>query len=237
MRNIKKIFAAVLATATLITSINVVPVKAATNPNATKPLSASVSCTTTALAKVKKNIKISFEKTPTGVIVNVKNNTKYNINIYGEVTFLNSKKKKVASFSDSNYYLQSKRSCILEFKPLTTKGKYVSYSKFKASFKIDTPYTKYANVKKITYKLAKKDNYSLVYKFKNTAPKNLDFINATIVFYNKSGKIIGVTSRYASCEKKNSSSNVTFYYPTDSKYNYIKPTKYKIVVNYAYSFK
>lgn len=235
MRNIKKIIAAVLTTATLITSINVVPVKAATNPNATKPLSASVSCTTTALAKVKKNIKFSFEKTPTGVIVNVKNNTKYNIKVYGEVTFLNSKKKKVASFYDNNYCLQSKKSCVLEFLPLTSKGKRTSYSKFKAAFTIYVADTKYTNVSKITYKLAKKDNYSMEYKFKNNATKNFKFIYATMIFYNKSGKIIGVTSRYASCEKKKSSSNVTFYYPTDSKYNYIKPAKCKLVVNYAYA--
>ena len=235
MKKFKRVMATAIAITALFTSsMSPVTVSAATTAKATQPkATAAVSA-----AKMKKNVKFTFKKSTTGVIAYVKNNNKFNVEVHAEVTFKNSKGKKINKTTDRSYCLEKGKTGVFNFSCYSPKTyKNVPFSKYSYTYTVEaSTYKSY--VSKISTKLASKDDYSYKFKIKNNSKKNLNFIHVTIVWFDKKGNVIGVDETFPSCEKKNSQCTSTLYCPYDlNKYTYIKPAKYKLYVDYAYSYK
>lgn len=236
MKKFKRVMSTAIAITALFTSsMSPVTVSAATTAKATQPkATAAVSA-----AKMKKNVKLTFKKTNVGVMAYVKNTNKFNVEVHAEITFKNSKGKKINSTTDRNYCLEKGKTCIFDFtcySPSTYKN--VPFSKYSYTYTVEASTNKLSYVSKISAKLASKDNYCYKFNVKNNSKKNLSFIHLTAVWFDKKGKVIGVDDTFASCEKKNSQKTSYLYYPYDSKKStYIKPAKCKLYVDYAYMYK
>ena len=235
MKKLKRIMATAMAiTALAISCLSPVEASAATStkqsvqPQATAAISNS---------KMKKNVKFTFKKTPTGLIAYVKKKNKFNVQVYSYVNFKNSKNKQICKSQDNTYCLEKGKTAVFEYYCINSNYKYTKFKKYSHTYNVYVADGKASYVSKISAKLTKKTNSYCTVTFKNNSKQKLSFIHYTVLFTDKKGNIINVYSSYANCTKKNSKDTRTIYYDYSSKtHSYVKPAKYKIIIDYAYRF-
>ena len=179
------------------------------------------------------NITYQTHKTESGIVVIVKNNYKYNMNLSMDCLYYNSYGTMVGKRSDYNYALESGRECALFVgNPYGSDYNDIEYSSYKVVFKAEE-----------TDILGNANNISAIGSYgannvmvtvKNNGSAN-EFTNISIVFY-KNGKIIDYDDSYAEVNNPGEIDYLQFNYPYDSEYNTIVPDGFKVYVNDSYSY-
>lgn len=233
MKKLKRVMATAIAIAAVFTS-SMTPVQV----SAATPTPKAVAATSTSSSKIKKNVKFTFKKTQKGVLAFVKNKNKFDVEVHADVTFKNKKGKTLNKATDRTYCLGKGRTCVFSFECFNPKTyKYESFKSYKVTYTVEKALRKASYSHKITSKFKKKTDSSITYRFTNKSNKKLSFIHATLVFYDKKGKVIDSCEHFISCTKKGSHVDETFYAPYNSKtYDYIKYSKVKLFIDYAYLY-
>lgn len=173
-----------------------------------------------------------------GVICVCKNSNNFPIELETEVVFYqNGKMAKIGK--DCNYYLEAGREStfFIYGDYNTTTYKYEVYDDYKVNFDVSTSTIdmKFSDCKNIAYKVDKGTDKMLV-EFSNHSSKTFNYIQATVLYYDFEGNVIGSSSTYPECTKAGTVSYETFYYPYDEKGKTIIPASYKLYVDYAYGY-
>lgn len=173
-----------------------------------------------------------------GVICVCKNSNDFPIELEAEVVFYQSEKMAKIG-NDWNFYLEAGRECVFfiygDYN--TTTGKYEVYDDYKVNFDVSTSIMdmKFSECKNISYKVDKGTDKMLV-EFSNHASRTLNYIQATVVYYDFDGNVIGSNSTCPECTKQGTVSYETFYYPYDEQGKTIIPASYKLYLDYAYGY-
>ena len=181
------------------------------------------------------------------LLLTLKNNNDYAVDIRIEATFYDSKGKKVGTGDHYNFALESKAESIMNLY-CYNKGKYKNFSTYKLSLGKNNNANNKRKVTKVTDKRygasmikvtnVKKEKNQYTVKIQNKNISSLGFINVGIVYYDKNGKIIDARSKSVSSYYMypNQYKDLTFEFPKNNKGKYITPASYKIYVNYAYQY-
>lgn len=200
----------------------------------------TLKCKVTVKAKGKNNktiqgISYELKDTGSGVVAILKNTNKYHVSMTAKIAY-HRNGKMIGTVSDSNYAFEKGKSCALFFHaPYDSDYNNVDYDDYKIS--ISTK--KGTNLVCASSKISVSSNFgadNVSAKIKNNSGKKLDTILISCVFYDSKGNAIGYDYHYAECKKKGSIDYLEFRFPYDENYNTIRPKKYKIYVNNAYTY-
>lgn len=196
-------------------------------------------CKVTVNAKGKKKsiqgIEYELQDTGKGVVAILKNKNKYTASVSAKIAYYRNGKM-IGTASDENYAFEKGRSCALFFNPpYNSSYQNVDYDDFKLSLSVEkgTNLICAAGKIKVSSNFGE-DNVSATVK--NNSGKKLSFIIVSCIFYDSKGNAIGYSYHYAECKKKGSTDYLSFEFPSDDNYDTIRPAKYKIYVNGAYTY-
>lgn len=179
--------------------------------------------------KAKKNITVTYKKTPDGVLAVYKNKNSYPVKLTGKIRFLDTEKNELLVTKEVNNCLGANATCAIFYRaPYDNNGNVMNYKIYKGTFSVSkTSYKSYS--KKITTATDIQTigtNVSVV----NTSGKKLKNIHITAVFYGNDNSILGCQGKYVNCYEKGS----TDLFTLDHKPSWGQPAKVKIYVNWAY---
>ena len=196
-------------------------------------------CKVTVKEKNKKKsiqgIEYELQDTGKGVVAILKNKNKYHVSMTAKIAYYRNGKM-IGTASDNNYAFEKGRTCALFFRaPYDSNYRDVEYDNYKIAIQADkgTNLICGSSKIKVTSNFGA-DNVSA--KIKNNSGKKLYSIQIACVFYDSKGNAIGYKYYYADCNKKGSIDYLSFDFPYDENYETIRPKKYKIYVNNAYTY-
>lgn len=180
------------------------------------------------------------------VVIKLKNTTNFTVSISPTAKFYDKNGKKAGEGDRYNFAFEPNQECIMKIWNSTVKNSVRVYPKYK-SVKInigDVNFTKpaqdkYFDVKKLEIQSVKEEGDKYIAHVKNNSWFTFNFVNATMVYYDKNGKVIAA-------EPKDCHTNRFFAYgfydfkfeknPKDGD-KVVEPASYKIFINYAYRYK
>lgn len=180
-------------------------------------------------------ISYNLQDTGNGVVAILKNNNKYHVSMTAKIAYYRNGKM-IRTVSNSNSAFEKGKICALFFHaPYDSHYNHVDYDDYKISISAE----KETNLICASSKIKVTSNFgadNVSAKIKNNSGKKLSYILISCVFYDSKGNAIGYDYHYAECTKKGSTDYLSFSFPHDKNYNTIRPKKYKIYVNEAYTY-
>lgn len=177
----------------------------------------------------KKKVSVTYRKVPNGVLAIYKNKNSYAVTLSGTMKFYDGASNVMSKETQKNNCLAAKKTATFLFKmPTDQYGNSIQYTKYKASYSVNS--TKYKSAI---------DNISVNCELKPiqaqgvavyNGKKTLSNVNATLVFYDGNDNIVSCKTKYLSCYTSNAIDQFTVNYDLES---YV-PSKYKIYINWAY---
>lgn len=182
-----------------------------------------------------KKISCTLQDTGKGVVAILKNNNKVTVNVSAKMAYY-SGGQMIDTASDDSYALESGKECALFFHaPYDSNYNKVSYDDYKITMSVSEGTHLIAGASDIAVSdTFGADNVSA--EISNNSDNDFSFIVVACVFYNSNGDAIGYDYHYAGCNTSGSIDYITFDFPHDENYNTIRPSNYKIYVNYAYGY-
>ena len=164
------------------------------------------------------------------------NNYKYDVSITPKMVFYDVNGKMLDSSTDYNYCLGVGKTCALYFSnPYDSDYNYIDYAEYKVSLNVEKSY--YVDLSENISVDSNVGTSSVMIEFTNKTGKKIDALQASIVYYDKNGKVIGYDYCYPKCEKANSVDVASISLPYDEiTYDDIDFASYKIFINYAYQY-
>lgn len=180
------------------------------------------------------NLYIQKQDTPEGAVAIVTNNNASNVYVVLSCKYYDYYGNMVYETTDYNNCLQSGRTAVFTFYKNN-----IDYARSEVSVKSIERAPNYLDfgVQNISY-YATLNEYGdgLNVTMTNNSYKHYEYINYTVVFYDAYGNILSTNDAYAYCEAAGTSDTRNVYYPFDSNYNTIYPSRYEIYVNFAYEY-
>lgn len=179
-------------------------------------------------AAAKKKISVTYKRASNGILAVYKNKNKTAVKLTATMRYLDGNNKDIKKETKINYCLGGGSTGTIFFQaPLDEFGNYVVYNSYKASFSVDkSKYKSYSDKIRISQELKViEGSFTAV----NFSGKKLSTIEATIVFYDGNGNIIGYRTKNLNCFEKNSMDQFTVDYISG-----IVPAKAKVYINCAY---
>lgn len=178
---------------------------------------------------------LSYEshRTDQGVVIIVKNNYKFSVDLEANVVYYNASNTMVGTASDFCYVLEPGRDAALRVhNPYNSDYEEVGYSRYAVNF-----------VCKETNAIG---NANYIYCGSNFGSGNVmvtarnsgaraEFTVISIVYY-KNGSIVGYDYRYADINNPGMTDYIQFNFPYDSEYNTITPDNFRVFVNCSYRY-
>lgn len=179
--------------------------------------------------KAKKNVSVSYKKTPTGVLAIYKNKNKTSLNLSATFRFKDAAKKDLSKETQKNLCLGAKSTATFFFAaPRDEYGNCINYSSYTGSFSVSK--SKKKNYVKDIQISSQIDTVETKFAAINTGKKNLTNIHATMVFYYADGSISRCFTKELNCYKPGEMSQFSIQYPNDMG----KPNKVKVYIDWAY---
>ena len=180
-------------------------------------------------AAAKKKVTVTYKKLPNGILAIYKNKNSAALKLTATIRFRDGDKKELSKLTQKNLCLAGKSTAAFFFQaPRDEYGNVVSYSSYKASFSIAKSKYK-SSAKKISIS-SELETIEGKFAAVNLGTKTLSNIHATIVFYDGDGNILGCSTKYLSCYKKNSIEQFSISYVGES----WQPSKAKVYIDWAY---
>ncbi len=180
-------------------------------------------------------IEYELKDTGRGVVAILKNKNNYHVSMTAKMAYYKNGKM-IGTVSDANYAFEKGKTCALFFNaPYDSNYRKMDYDNYKISISAQ----KGTNLVCSSSKIKVTSNFgadNVSAEVKNNSGKDLSFIRLACVFYDSNGNVLGYDYHYAGCQKKGSTDYLSFYFPYDEDYQTIYPKKYKIYVNYAYTY-
>ena len=181
------------------------------------------------------NISYNSYKIRNGVLCILKNNNSYPLNVEGQAVYYRAGAM-IGTNSDYNYCLEPGREAVMFFlAPYDSDYNYMDYDSYRINFKANVG----TNLVYGASSISVKSNWgtdNVTAEFKNESSTDFKHINATAVFYDIMGNVVGYDNSYVDCEKGGSIDYVSFDFPYDDEFNTIIPASYKIYVNSTYIY-
>jgi len=188
----------------------------------------------------KVNIYYNVYENEKGVTLIVRNGRSGISSVMVTITYYNGDSIVGTKNIHSNYAFESNKENVFFFnRPYDAESDtYPAYDRFRIEISASEALKSiYADVDSIKYTMTPdKDGLGLVGIFTNNYGKAFAFINATVIYYDENGNVIGTSEQYLDCKEAGSTDDTIFYYPTDSSLNRIIPASYEVFVNYAYGY-
>lgn len=177
----------------------------------------------------KNNVSYRSYGTNHGVVILVKNNYSYTVDVDVDCMFYDSNGTMIEKSSDHNFGLESGKECAL-FAWIS----HSNWSSHKINLKVDEAKHIASNVSGIglSYNVG---NKNVMVKVKNNGKKN-EFTKIAVVFYKKN-KVVGYESQYADVRNPGATDYLEFSFPYDWDYDMIAPDRYVVYVNYSYAYR
>lgn len=177
----------------------------------------------------KKKVVVTYKRVPTGILVVCKNKNKSTISIKETVKFLDSDKQTLSSESQRNLCLKGQSTASFFFPaPRDSDGNSINYTSFTGKYSIGK--SKYKNRKSDIKISSDLDVTEGRFVAVNTGKVTLSSINATFVFLDASGSVLGCYTKYINCFKPNDIEQFSIGYIGE----FSHPNKVKIYINWAY---
>lgn len=166
--------------------------------------------------------------TDDGVVILVKNNYSYMVEVDADCLFYDSKGNLLEKGTDANYALEAGRECAL-----FVWNPDFNWSSHKINLKTEKTSNIISNVSgiNISYNVG---NENVMVKVKNNGRKNA-FTQIAVVYY-KNNKVIGYGRRSADVENRGDIDYLEIPFPYDNDYNVINPDRYVVYVNHSYTY-
>lgn len=177
----------------------------------------------------KKNVTVTYKKLPDGVLAVYKNKNNVAIKLTAAVAFRDGDNKNISKITQKNLCLAGNASAAFFFQtPQDEYGNPINYSSYKGTYSVaKSSYTAYSKRISVTSEI---DTIETTFTASNFGKKTLTNIHATIVFYDSDGKIVGCSTKYLNCFKKNSTDQFSISYSGKS----WTPAKVKVYIDWAY---
>ncbi|MCI9063765.1 MAG: Ig domain-containing protein [Clostridia bacterium] len=194
------------------------------------------------------NVSITPTKLGTTLLLKLKNNNNYAVDIRIKGKFYDNKGKKVGIGEHYNFALEAKAESIMKLYCRDTKSRDRDYSSYKLSLGennnangkcvVTQVSRKYHAANLINIKNVTKGKNQYTIRIENSDIRVLKFVNIGIVFYDKKGKIIGAESKSVSTYYlyPHQTKDLMYNFPKNNKGKTLTPASYKVYVNYAYSY-
>lgn len=180
-------------------------------------------------AKAKKNVTVTYKKTPTGVLAIYKNKNKTALTLNATFRFRDAAKKDLSKETQKNLCLGAKSTATFFFAaPRDEYGNCINYSSYSGSFSVSKSKKK-TYVKNIQIS-SQIDTVETKFAAINTGKKDLTNIHTTMVFYYVDGSISRCFTKELNCYKAGELTQFSIQYPDDMG----KPDKVKVYVDWAY---
>lgn len=180
-------------------------------------------------AKAKKNITVSYKKTPTGVLAIYKNKNKSAVKLRATFRFKDAAKKDLSKETQENLCLGAKSTATFFFAaPRDEYGNCINYSSYSGSYSVSK--SKKKNYTKNIQISSQIEAVETKFASMNTGKKKLSNIHATMVFYYADGSICRCFTKELNCYKPGELTQFSIQYPNDM----IKPDKVKVYIDWAY---
>lgn len=177
----------------------------------------------------KKNVTVTYKKTPTGVLAIYKNKNKTALNLSATFRFKDAAKKDLSKETQKNLCLGAKSTATFFFAaPRDEYGNCINYSSYTGSFSVSK--SKKKNYVKDIQISSQIDTVETKFAAINTGKKNLTNIHATMVFYYADGSISRCFTKELNCYKPGEMSQFSIQYPNDMG----NPNKVKVYIDWAY---
>lgn len=177
----------------------------------------------------KNNVTYRSYGTNYGVVILVKNNYSYTVDVDADCLFYDSSGTMIEKSSDRNFGLEPGRECAL-FAWIS----HSDWSSHKINLKVEEARHIQSNVSGIglSYNVG---NENVMVRVKNNGRKNA-FTKIAVVYYKKN-KVVGYGSQYADVRNPGATDYLEFSFPYDWDYDTIMPDRYVVYVNYSYTYR
>lgn len=185
-------------------------------------------------ADAKKNLRYSSYKTDRGIVVVIKNNYKYPVDVDVTSLFYNSEKILIGKGTDLIYHLESgKEYAVFCRGPLDSSYDEVDYSSYEVVLDVsETDEIGYSD------EISMEGNFgvdNVMVTVSNTGVST-DYTMVAIVFY-KNGAVVGYDYTYADVDESGQTDYIEFDFPYDKNYDDIIPDSFKLYkLSYAYNW-
>lgn len=185
----------------------------------------------------KNNVKISSQGLDINksLIVLLENQNADNMcNILLYVIFYDGENKPIMVDKENINYLGSNSKYYVSIDKVPENFERYDFLLMKEDFYYNYNYNSYKN--DISFETYKNDN-NIVIKGKNNSNEKIDKLSFTVVYYDESGKIIGIQEANEYDIKKNKEFSITAYnlYKKDD-YEYVDFSTYEVILNNAYKY-
>lgn len=182
-----------------------------------------------AKTNLKKEVTVTYKKTPTGVLAIYKNKNKKNVTVTITMHFRDASKKDISKETQKNLCLGAKSTSTFFFPaPRDENGDCINYTSYVGKYSVGkSKHKSYASKITISSQL---DVIEGQFVAVNTSSKKLSHIHSTIVFYNSNGEIVRCFTKELNCFKPSEIQQFSVEYPDDMG----KPDKVRVYVDWAY---
>ena len=182
-----------------------------------------------AKTNLKKQVTVSYRKTPTGILAIYKNKNKKAVRVKATMHFKDGGKKDISRETQENLCLGGKSTATFFFPaPRDENGDCINYTSYSSSYSVSkSKFKNYASKIKISHQL---DPAEAKFVAVNTGNKGLSHIHATLVFYNGDGVIARCFTKELNCYHANDIQQFSIQYPDDMR----DPSSVKVYVDWAY---
>lgn len=177
----------------------------------------------------KNNVSYRSYGTNYGVVILVKNNYSFTVDVDVDCLFYDSSGNMIEKSSDHNFGLEAGKECAL-FAWIS----HSNWSSHKINLNVEEARNIRSNVSRIglSYNVG---NNNVMVKVKNNGIKN-EFTQIAVVYYKKN-KVVGYGSQYANVRNPGATDYLEFSFPYDWDYDMIMPDRYVVYVNYSYAYR
>lgn len=180
-------------------------------------------------SKAKKNVTVSYERLPDGILAIYNNKNKTSVKLTANMSFQDGEKKSISKDKQTNLCLGGKSTAALFFPaPRDEYGNTVNYSSYRGNFSVAK--SKYKNYSKKINIDTKLDIIEGKFVAVNRSGKVLSNIHATIVFYDGNDEILGCAVKYLNCFEKDAIDQFSISYAAES----WQPDHAKVYIDWAY---